>query len=596
MSLRDVQVHLVDSVDAASNLMRWLSTKELIGFDTEGTGINPDVDRIRLVQVGTEECGWAIPWERWGGVVEELVRKFQGRYVLHNAPYDVAMMRNENVHLPTARIDDTRLMAHVVKSTGSLALKKLAVQHVDPNAAAGQERLDDAIGGKGGWTWATVPIDFEPYWVYGALDPVLAVRLRNYLWPLVEREARQAYELELAVAWVCERMARRGTRVDREYVKTFSAELNQYLDSVSAWCQSSYGLNPGSDLQVINTLQSLDVNLVKRTPSGSRYSVDQEVLQGIDHPLASAVLGYRKSTKVISTYLDNYLAMSERDGLIHPSINTVGGTDKNPFESGGSRGVRTGRMSMSDPNLQNVPVRTKMGARIRNVFIPREGHTWVKCDADQIEMRVLAHVSRDQGMIDAFTREGDFFVNMARSLFNDPDFQKSDPRRQLVKNSGYAKIYGAGIEKFAATANVTEADARSFMNRLDTMFPGMRQVQVTVERLARQRLNEEGESYVRSPLTNRKHVADSGREYALLNYLIQGSAGELLKMKIVEADQAGLGEYMLFPVHDEIDFDVPTHELPDFLGTLNDVMNDDKILSIPLTWSADVGPKWGECK
>jgi DNA polymerase-1 len=596
MSLRDARVHLVDSVDTAAELMRWLSTKELIGFDTEGTGINPEVDHVRLVQVGTQECGWAIPWHRWGGVFEEIVRRYDGWWVAHNATYDYAMLAKEGIKLPTHRIHDTRLMAHVLESTGSTALKKLANRYVDPNATAGQERLDEAIGGKGGWTWATVPIDFEPYWVYGALDPVLTVRLFDELYPRVQTEAPQSYDLELAVAWVCERMERRGTRVDRAYVTRFAEELEAYAQQVTTWCRTNYGINPGSDVEVITALQAAGVNLTKRTGSGARYSVDKEVLESIDHPLAQAVLNRRRAVKVISTYLENYLQMSERDGLIHPSINTIGGTDKNPFEPGGGKGVRTGRMSCSDPNLQNVPVRTAMGARIRNAFIPRDGNRWIKCDADQIEMRILAHVAQDQAMIEAFHSEGDFFVNLARKLFADPDFTKADPRRQLVKNGGYAKIYGAGIPKFAKTAGVPEPEAGAFMRQFDAMFPGVRRLQSEIERQARERYAEEGVAYVRSPLTNRRHVADKGREYALLNYEIQGTAGEVLKMKIVEADQAGLGEFMLFPVHDEVDFDVPEGQVSDVLATLNDVMNDDKLLSVPVTWSAEVGPRWGECK
>lgn len=596
MSLSDVQVHLVDSVDTAFELMRWLSTKKRIAIDTETTGLSKERDRVRLVQVGTEECGWAIPFERWGGVVEELVKKFDGQYITHNGPFDVPMLDKEGIKLPRHRIHDTRLQTHVLHSTGSLALKKLSKQLVDPHADRGQERLDEAIGGKGGWTWATIPIDFEPYWVYGALDTVLTYRIDQILYPQVQREAPNAYDLELAVAWVCERMERRGARVDREYTQAFMDELESYAKQVEDWCKANYGIRAGSDVDIIDVLLREGVNLTKRTASGARYSVDKEVLAGIDHPLAQAVLGRRQAVKIVSTYLSNYLKMSEYDGLIHPSINTVGGMGKNPYEPGGGKGVRTGRMSMSDPNLQNVPIRTKAGAKIRNAFIPRPEHTWIKCDADQIEMRVLAHVANDEGMINAFTGPGDFFVNLARELFSEPDFQKSDPRRQLVKNGGYAKIYGAGIPKFAKTAGVPDTEAGAFMTRFDSLFPGVQKLQKNIEAAARQRYEETGEPFVRSPLTNRKHVADLGREYTLLNYLIQGTAGEILKMKIVEADQAGLGEFMLFPVHDEIDLDVPNDQVNDVVATLNDVMNDHELLRVPVTWSAETGPRWGECK
>lgn len=598
MSLADVKVHLVDSVDTAGEMFRWLSNKDIIGFDTESTGLDKRKDKVRLIQVGDSTTGWSIPWQRWGGVFEELVRKYQGRYVAHNLTYDHRLLSNEGINIPKEKCHDTRPMMHVLTSTGSLALKQFAKKNIDPMAAVLQDQLDDAIT-RGGWNWATVPINFAPYWQYGGLDPVLTMRAFEMLYPQVQAEAPLSYQLELAVAWSCDKMEARGTRIDRPYIQAMIDELSAYMAEVDQWCYHNYRLeNPGSDLQVIDVLRREDVNLVKRTESGARYSVDKEVLGSLAHPLAGAVLGRRQAGKVISTYLETYLELTtDAYPFIHASINTVGGTDKNPFEpGGGGRGVRTGRMSMSGPNLQNVPTRTKMGKRIRNAFVPRPDHLWVKDDADQIEMRILTHLSQDPGLIAAFQSDKDFFVNLGVQLFHEPDFQKSDPRRQLIKNGGYAKIYGAGNEKFAKTAGTSEADAAEFMSDFDTNFPGIATFVRSVERVAKQRLHEEGEAYVRSPMTGRKHVADARKEYALVNYLIQGMAGEVLKMKIVEADAAGLDEFMIFPVHDEVDLDVPIDQVPQVLETLDDVMNDSSMLSVPITWTPAVGARWGDAK
>lgn len=596
MSLDGVQVHLVDDVETAYACKRWLSTLDRVAVDTESTGLDKDVDRARLVQFGDAHQAYAIPIENpgWSGLVVELLTRFEGDYVAHNLPFDDAMLRNAlDVGLPEERSHDTRLKAHVLESTRSLALKSLAKRHVDARAAMLQDDLSDVMT-KSGWTWATIPLNYEPYWSYGALDTVLTYQLDDYLDPLVQAEAPASYELELAVAWVCERMERRGVLVDRDYTEKFEFELSSYVEDAEAWCRAEYGVYPGSNNAVIQRLQRDGVEFTKYT-NGGAISLDKFVLEAINHPLAQTVLGRRQAQKMVSTYLSNYLVMSARDGRIHPSINTVGGMGKNPFEPGGSSGVRTGRMSMSDPNLQNVPIRGRSGKRLRRCFIAEDGHTWVKCDADQIEMRGMAHMAQDQRMIDAFVNEGDFFVNVARDLFGEPDFQKSDPRRQLVKNGGYAKIYGAGIPKFAATAGVTEDVARAFMQRFDVMFPDVPRWVRQVERDALARLNDEGEAYIRSPLTNRKHVADAGKLYTLVNYVIQGTAGEILKQKMVECDHAGLGDFMRLPVHDEIDLEVPNDDLDDALATLLDVVNDDKLLTVPLTWSAETGPNWGDC-
>lgn len=593
----DTRVHLVDDVETAYECKRWLSTKTKIALDTESTGLNKDRDRARIIQFGDDRQSYVVPLEYpgWGGLALELLTRYEGDYILHNLVYDDAMIYNAlGVHLPEERCGDTRLKAHVVSSTGSLALKNLATKHVDPRAARMQGQLHEAIGTRGGWTWATIPIDYQDYWWYAGLDTILTYQLDEYLDPIVQLEAPEAYQLELAVAWVCERMERKGALVDKPYVDAFAAELNRYVEEAEVWCSANYGVYPGSNNQVIDWFQRNGYEFTEFT-EGGRPKLDKFVLQSMNHPLADVVLRRRQAQKIVSTYLSHYLNETGPDGRIHPSINTVGGMGKNPFEPGGGQGVRTGRMSCSDPNLQNVPTRTAAGKRIRRSFVPAEDCRWVKCDADQIEMRIMAHMSRDQGMIDAFKSDGDFFVNIARRLFNEPNFQKSDPRRQLIKNGGYAKIYSAGVDKFAATAGVPVSEAAAFMRDFDAMYPGVPRWTKKVELDARDRFEYEGEPYVRSPLTNRKHVADPRKLYPLVNYVIQGTAAEVLKMKIVELDRAGLGPYMLFPVHDEIDLEIPSDRLDDALLTLKDVVNDDKLLDVPLTWSAEVGPNWGDC-
>lgn len=592
MNLDDVQVTLVDSIDEAWEFTRWLSTKTTVGFDTETTGLDVRRDRVRLVQYGDTRRAWVIPFERWSGLVYDVTRRYQGTYEMWNAPYDVAICATSGVNIPVDRVHDSRLRLHVLESTGSLALKNYAKRELDPRADWGQEKLHNALTGRGGWTWATVPYDFEPYWFYAGLDTILTMGAAELLEPRVKVEAQRSYDLELAVAWVASKLEANGVRVDREYTTRFREQLVSYVDQAEVWCKDNYGVYPGSDKAVAVKLEELGVELTKYTASG-RPSVDKTVLASIDHPLAQTVLARRQAVKLVSTYLDHFLELSARDGRIHPSINTVGGMGKNPYEPGGGSGVRTGRMSMNGPNLQNVPTRTKEGKRVRDCFTVEEGHVWVKADFDQIEMRLLAHLANEPRMIEAFISEGDFFVNMARDLFNEPNFIKSDPRRQLVKNGGYAKIYGAGITKFAATAGVLPEDAALFMRRFDELYPGVPTWTRLVERLGFDRLDVEGLAYVRSPLTGRRHVADAGRLYTLVNYLIQGTAGEILKLKMVEADQAGLTDYMTLPVHDELDSDVPRDQLDDYVTALNDVMNDDGLLRVPVTASVEVGRRWG---
>jgi DNA polymerase-1 len=215
-------------------------------------------------------------------------------------------------------------------------------------------------------------------------------------------------------------------------------------------------------------------------------------------------------------------------------------------------------------------------------------------DFDQIEMRGLAHMSQDEGLKNAFLSEDDFFINLAREVFRDPSIQsKKDPRRQVVKNVGYGKIYGAGIKKLALTARISEEQAAAAMHAFDDSFPGVRAFQNRVQRTAVERKAAEGVGYVRSPLTQRRHPSDDGKEYALVNYLVQGLAAEMFKMKILELDAAGLDEFMVLPVHDEIIMDVPNTDLSEVINTLQGIMNDNQLLSVPVTAGIATGKRWG---
>jgi len=253
---------------------------------------------------------------------------------------------------------------------------------------------------------------------------------------------------------------------------------------------------------------------------------------------------------------------------------------------------------MERPNLQNLPRRSehnKDAETIRNCFDTRFGPDGklLFCDFDQIEMRLLAHFSQDAGLIKAFHSENDFFVELARAIFIDPDLQKSDPRRSVTKNVGYAQVYGAGIQKMAQTAGVPVDQVRVVKQRFDSLYAGVHRFQQAVERVAWQRQRDEGVPYARSIVTGRRHVADSNKIYALVNYLIQGTAAEVFKKALLKLDSAGLGAYMVVPVHDEIMLDVPRDAYDDTVVALRDNMNDSTSFAVPITASVASGYRWG---
>lgn len=605
MSLDDItNLHLVTNTDEAFEFLRWLSLQKDCAIDTEGTGLSPERDHVRLVQFGNGSEAWAIPFEINKMVVLDAVKRFQGEWSTHNGPYDFAMLAKDGVVLPQHRTHNTLLQAHVLYSKGPLGLKPLYSQHVDERGAMLQDDLKTVFAERK-WNWSTIPWDYPAYWQYGCVDTCETYQLDKVLRPRVMEISPRSYELELAVSWVIERMCRKGAMVDRPYVERLTGELDERELRLRKTIEDEWRVSPGSAKEIISRLQADGVELVKLTPKGDAYSTDKEALSVIDHPLAALVLEYRKISKLTSTYLHGYLDLSQYDGRIHPSINSVGGRAKNPFEPGGQDGVRTGRSSANDPNLQNVPKRGEFKTAIRRSFRAADDHFWLSSDFDQVEMRGMAHASQDPGLKAAFLDPDDFFVVMGRNVFSEPGFKKEDPRRQLIKNGMYSKIYGAGAAKFAVTAGLVHTnehgqkiplvqEADKFLRSVDRQYPGVPEFADAVIRTGEKRRREEGVGYVRSPLTGRRITCEPGREYALVNYYVQGMAAEIMKYKILQLDAAGLGEYMMFPVHDEIDMEVPMDRRDEVIRTVSEIMNDDKMLSVPITASVSVGSNWGD--
>lgn len=598
--LDDVQLHRVDTLDDANAFMRWLGERRPgpLAVDTETTGLKPWRDRVRLVQFGDPMQGWTIRWSDWAGLAKQVFARYEGRYVFHNASYDVAMLKHScGIDVPTHRVDDTMIMAHVLDSSRRVGLKTLSAIHVDGKSGVAQAMLDHAMT-KHGWGWDTIPYEVPIYSVYAAMDTVLTARMHDILEPTIRADCPRAYDLELAFAFAVMRMENRGVALDMSFTERQLETFDAYVKQATDWCVKNYGVKPGSNDAVIDRLREDGIVIEKYTCGcvgdeqcddinhKTKLALDKDVLGGIikmfGHPLAQVVLQRRRAQKLATTYLKNFIKNADGDGIIRPDMYSLG--------------ARTGRMSITDPPLQTLPRRSsdnELAIVVRNCIVSREDNVLMMSDFDQIEMRMLADLARDPGLAAAFG-EGDFFTNMCRQIFHDDTIVKKDPRRQTTKNAMYAKAYGSGIPKFSLTAGIPVTEGRDFMMQLDSMFPGIRRLQDQVRDVARQRLYEEGRAYVRSPLTGRRHFCDANKIYALVNYLIQGGAAEVLKMKTLELEAAGVGDYTTLLVHDEVIADTPKAVAHEVARTMDEVMNDDKLFSVALTATTELGYRWGE--
>lgn len=586
MSLDDTQIHLVDDFDTARRCMEWISTAPSLALDTESEGLDLHRDKVRLFQLGDSFQSFVFPIEgprSWGGLAIELLEKYPGKIIGHHLKFDANGIRRwMGVELDLTRVACTMLMARVINPTRSAALKNLAANLVDPRARVMDRELGDAMKASG-YDWRTVPLGFDRYWFYAGVDTILTHRVHDILEPqLDELGVRRAYDLELVSGFVCGAMEMHGAKVDMNYTRRAYEQLNSYVDQVARWTESEYGVKPGANAAVVAVLEEAGFTFSKSTAMGAK-SLDKEVLGGIDHPLARAVLQRRQAQKLASTYLKHFIYEADESDRIHPRINTCE--------------ARTSRMSMDSPNLQNLPRRddkNPLAAIIRNCIVPAEGNILMMCDFDQIEWRLFASLSNDEKLMDAFVGDTDFFTIICRQVFNDESIQKSDPRRQITKNAMYARIYGAGTEKFAWTAGITVSDAKQFTTLLDHRYPAIRRLQQQIDAGARQHLSTGGVAYVTSPLTGRRFMIDDDATYKLVNYLFQGTAAEVLKMKLIQLSEAGLEKYLVCPVHDEVIMEVPRERADEIGHSVLEVMNDTKLFPVAISASLSIGDRWGE--
>ncbi len=561
----DVRVNLIECFDDAAEMMRWLGERrEVLAFDTETEGLHFWRQKCRLAQFGDSQTGWAIPFERWSGVVEEVFRRYQGPITGHNLRFDARFMDHHGIDIGLHRCHDTMLACNALWPDQRMGLKEVAVKRLNSHAADGEARLHEDMA-KGGWTWATVPIDLPSYWAYGALDAIWSAQIHEQVQPMLDAEGvRGVYELECAVSDVLFKMETRGAYIDIAFCEQKYSELMDYAEELRNWCSKHYGISPGSPGEVALRLQHEGVQLMKRT-RGGKPALDEDVLSRLDHPLAQAVLSYRRAVKIASTYFYNFLKLQD-NGVLHCSVRQVG--------------ARTGRMSITEPALQTLPRDANL---VRSAFVPSDGNKLVSIDYEQIEMRIFAHFSGETEMIKRIKSGVNMHTAVAQVIFGIEDVPTH--LYQITKNANFAKVFCAGAKKFAQTAGITEEEAVNFYANYEQTFPGVREFQKNVLNVAQQRYREEGRAYVRAP-SGRLHVADQDTAYKLVNYLIQGTAADVLKQKIVALDACGFGEYMVLPVHDEIIFSFKADEAIELTQEARAVMEDHESFTVPLTVDA----------
>jgi DNA polymerase-1 len=582
------QFHLVNTVQDAMDMKRWLSedrNREVIAIDTETTGLSAykkDAG-LRLVQMGDYEHGWSVPWEQWGGVFMECLNEWQGPIALHNAAFDAKfLMKFAGWKVPWPRIHDTMIHARIALPGEPSGLKDLGAKFIDPRIKIGEEKLKAAFK-KGKYDWATVPIELEAYWAYGALDTIATA----HLWKYFRTDLRYpgVYDLEMATLRVCSEMEHRGARIDVDYCYQKRDELEKYVDDLKAYGQDRFGVSISSTDQLVDWFLKQEVKFTRFTDSGAE-SVDKDQLELFSllkdpevKALSKLTLDMRKSDKLRGSYFETFIE-GEDDGIVHPHINTMGAI--------------TSRMSITGPALQTLPSKDSL---VRNAIIPREGNVMAMSDLDQVEFRFFSVLAEDHDLQQTFIRAdeigSDAFTEIGREVYNDPDMQKSDIRRALVKTYIYSSLYGASIAKQAISAGVELEVMQGVSNKMNSRFPGMKRFQQGMMNIVDTRWKTEGEGYILTPTTQRRLPVERDKAYKATNYTIQSSCADIFKQNLLKMDAAGLSDFMIAPVHDEIIMDIPETEAKEAMATALECMTNTNY-PVPLTAGLD-GPfkSWG---
>jgi DNA polymerase-1 len=427
-------------------------------------------------------------------------------------------------------------------------------------------------------------------------DARISLELARYYLerPLDADQQYLLYEMDLPLSAVLARMEQAGVCLDLPYLSQLSTELGADIDRLEGEIYQSAGhsFNIGSPLQLQKVLfEELGLKTKARTKTG--YSTDAAVLESLrdEHEIIPKILEYRQLTKLRSTYVDSLPPqVSQRDGRLHGEFNQAS--------------TATGRLSSSNPNLQNIPIKTEVGRKIRRAFIPQsKDSVLLSADYSQIELRLLAHMSGDPNMRDAFERDQDIHARTAASVFEvETDAVTSDQRR-VGKTLNFALVYQQGPQATARGLGITMKEAQTFIDKYFKGFPNVRGFNTRTIEEAR------ANSYVQTlwgrrrffrNLNDRSDMVRKADERAAVNAPLQGSAADLMKLAMIKLDselkERGLKSTLILQVHDELVLEVPKSELAETTEVVRQSMELGQPLKVPLRVDVGAGDNWMDAK
>ncbi len=595
---------VVNTPEKLKALVETLDKADVIAFDTETTSIDP----LRAELVGMsfavkEGTGYYIPVGHQGDssqlplqqVIDALrpaLTNLKKDKVGANLKYDALVLGQYGIKVTPIKFDTMIAGWLIDPASRAFGLKDMAGTYLDLSMT----HIEELIGrGKNQTTMDKVAIEHAA--PYAAADAEVSLRMMPVLQAkLKETNTLSVFEkIEMPLIPVLMQMESAGIALDIPYLKKMGQELGKRLDKLAGEIQDDVGyafnLNSTQQLSKVlfDTLKLAPPDARKKTSSG-HYSTSASVLDELSgkHPVVDKILEYRELAKLKSTYLDALPeTVNPRDGRVHTNYSQTGSV--------------TGRLASNDPNLQNIPIRTETGKLVRNGFIADPGWLLLSVDYSQIELRIVAHMSGDEAMLDAFRAGQDIHATTAAAIYGIPLNEVTSEKRRHAKAINFGLIYGMSSFGLSRGTNLTLGEAENFVREYFEHFPKVKSF------LDNLRVQAARQGYVETMLGRRRYFPNLGtttnvnvrrsEEREAINAPIQGTAADIMKIAMINLQpaltKASLNAKILLQVHDELVLEVPEKELEPTARIVQQTMSEALTLSIPLLTEAKSGVNWG---
>ncbi len=578
-----------------------ISQAKLVCFDTETTSIDPMLAKIvgMSFAISPGEAAYLplthdyfdapvqLNFNNTLAKIKPILENPNIKKVGQNLKYDEHVLANHGISLEGIQ-HDTLLQSYVFESHKTHNMDDLAMRHLGIQTISFEE-----VAGKGAKQVSFNQVTVETAAEYAAEDADITLQLHQAMHPVVKNDSKLNYiyeQIEMPCREVLFTIERNGVLIDSGMLNRQSNEIAMKLMDLEkqAYALAGQSFNLASPKQLQEILfDKLGIKPIKKTPSGAP-STDEDVLQelALDYPLPKILLEYRGLAKLKSTYTDKLPKMvNPQTGRVHTNYNQAVAI--------------TGRLASSDPNLQNIPVRTAEGRRIREAFIAPPGSVIVSADYSQIELRIMAHLSKDEGMLSAFANNEDIHRATAAEIFGCEREAVSSEQRRYAKVINFGLIYGMSAFGLAQNLGIERSAAQSYIERYFARYPGVRAYMQDTRELAKEK------GYVETYFGRRLWVPEinssngmrrAGAERAAINAPMQGTAADLIKLAMIAVqnwlNSSGLKTKLIMQVHDELVLEVPENELDQVTIKLPELMQNVASLDVPLLAEVGVGNNW----